>query len=116
MAVSIRHIAPVAHLPLVLGVLRKLEVAQLIDALIPPNPAQVLSNGRGVEALVLAMRDGHHALYKGGRRLDERGRVIRTPPRLPSMEPMQRSPKPLPPPARPLGIAKLAGVTSSRCS
>jgi transposase len=73
MAVSIRPIAPVAHLPLVLGVLRKLEVAQLIDSLIPPNPAQVLSNGRGVEALVLAILDGHHALYKVGRRLDERG-------------------------------------------
>jgi transposase len=73
MAVSICHIAPVAHLPLVLGVLRKLEVAQLIDSLIPPNPAHVLSNGRGVEALVLAILDGHHALYKVGRRLDERG-------------------------------------------
>jgi transposase len=73
MAVSIRSIAPVAHLPLVLGVLRKLDVAQLIDTMIPPNPAHVLSCGRGVEALVLAILDGHHALYKVGRRLDERG-------------------------------------------
>jgi transposase len=73
MPVSIRHLAPVAHLPLVLGVLRKLEVAQLIDTMIPPNPAHVLSSGRGVEALVLAILDGHHALYKVGRRLDERG-------------------------------------------
>ena len=73
MTVSMRHIAPVAHLPLVLGVLRKLAVAQLIDTLIPPNPAHVLSSGRGVEALVLAILDGHHALYKVGRRLDERG-------------------------------------------
>jgi transposase len=73
MAVSIRHIAPVAHLPLVLGVLRKLHVAQLIDTLIPANPAHVLSCGRGVEALVLAILDGHHVLYKVGRRLDERG-------------------------------------------
>jgi hypothetical protein len=73
MTVSIRHIAPVAHFPLVLGVLRKLEVAQLMDMLIPPNPAHVLSSGRGVEALVLAMLAGHHALYKVGRRLDERG-------------------------------------------
>ena len=72
MAVSIRSIAPVAHLPLVLGVLCKLEVAQLIDTMIPPNPAHVLSNGRGVEALVLAILDGHYALYKVGRRLDER--------------------------------------------
>jgi transposase len=73
MTVSIRRVAPVAHLPLVLGVLRKLEVAQLIDTMIPPNPAHVLSNGRGVEALVLAIVDGHHALYKVGRRLEERG-------------------------------------------
>lgn len=73
MAVSIQRIAPVAHLPLVLGVLRKLNVAQLTDTLIPPNPAHVLSCGRGVEALVLAILDGHHALYKVGRRLDERG-------------------------------------------
>lgn len=41
--------------------------------MLPPNPAHVLSNGRGVEALVLAILDGHHALYKVGRRLDERG-------------------------------------------
>jgi hypothetical protein len=73
MALSIRRLSPVAHLPLVLGVLRQLEVAQIIDTMIPPNPAHVLSNGRGVEALVVAILDGHHALYKVGRRLDERG-------------------------------------------
>ena len=73
MAVAIRRLAPVAHLPLALGVLRKLEVAQLIDTMIPPNPAHVLASGRGVEALVLAILDGHHALSKVGRRLDERG-------------------------------------------
>lgn len=73
MTVSIRQLAPVAHLPFVLGVLRKLEVAQLIDTMIAPNPAHVVSNGRGVEALVLAILDGHHALYKVGHRLDERG-------------------------------------------
>jgi len=38
MAVSIQRIASVAHLPLVLGVLRKLNVAQLTDTLIPPKP------------------------------------------------------------------------------
>jgi transposase len=73
MAVAIRSIAPVAHLPLVLGVLRKLDVAQRIDTMIPPTPAHVLSCGRGVAALVLAILDGHHALYQVGRRLDERG-------------------------------------------
>lgn len=56
-----------------LGVLRKRHVAQHIDTLLPPNPSHVLSCGRGVEALVLAILDGHHARYKVGRRLDERG-------------------------------------------
>jgi transposase len=73
MAVSVQHIYPVAHLPLVLGVLRRLEVATVIERLIPPHPAHVLSCGRGVEALVLAILDGDHALYKVGQRLEERG-------------------------------------------
>lgn len=73
MAVTIEQVAPVAHLPLVLGVLRKLDVAALVDSIIPPHPEQVVSAGRAVEALVLAILDGHHALYKVGRRLDERG-------------------------------------------
>jgi transposase len=75
MAATIQQIHPVAHLPLVLGVLRRLEVATVIDRLIPPHPAHGLSCGRGVEALVLAILDGHHALYKVGRRLEERGMV-----------------------------------------
>ena len=73
MAVAIHQISPVAHLPLVLGVLRKLNVAALIETFCPPHPANVLSGGRGVEALVLAILDGHHALYKVGGRLEERG-------------------------------------------
>jgi uncharacterized protein DUF4277 len=73
LAVQQRH--PMAPLPLVLGVLRRLEVAALIDRLIPPPPAPGLSCGRGVEALVLAMLDGHHALYTVGKRLAERGMV-----------------------------------------
>ena len=73
MAVSISHSAPVAHRPLVLGMLRKLEVAAMIDAMLPPVPRNVLSCGRGVEALLLAILDGHHALYKVGPRLEERG-------------------------------------------
>jgi transposase len=73
MAGPVRQIYPVAHLPLVLGVLRRLEVATVVDQLIPPHPAHILSCGRGVEALVLAILDGHHALYKVGQRLEERG-------------------------------------------
>jgi transposase len=73
MAVTIQQIRPVAHLPLVLGVIRRLNVAALIDTFCPPHPAHVLSCGRGVEALLLAILDGHHALYKVGARLEERG-------------------------------------------
>ena len=73
MAVTMQHIRPVAHLPLVLGGVRKLNIAALIDTCCPPHPAHVLSCGRGVEALLLAMLDGHHALYKVGARLEERG-------------------------------------------
>src|SRR4029434_4118671 len=72
-AMTIQQIHPVVHWPLVLGVLRRLEVATLIDDLIPPHPAHVLSCGRGVEAFVLAILDGDHALYKVGQRLEERG-------------------------------------------
>ena len=73
MAITVHRISPVAHLPLILGMLRKLEVAAIIDGLLPSNPAHVLSGGRGVEALILAILDGHHALYKVGSRLEERG-------------------------------------------
>ena len=73
MAIAVQQVYPIAHLPLVLGVLRRLEVATVIDRLIPPHPAHVLSCGRGVEALGLAILDGDHALYKVGPRLEERG-------------------------------------------
>jgi transposase len=73
MAIAVQQIRPLAHLPLILGVLRRLEVATVVDGLITPHPAHVLSAGRGVEALVLAILDGDHALYKVGRRLEERG-------------------------------------------
>jgi hypothetical protein len=48
MAVQPMH--PVAHWPLVLGGLRRLEVAAVIDGLLPLHPAHGLSSGRGVEA------------------------------------------------------------------
>jgi transposase len=75
MAIAVQQIRPLAHLPLILGVLRRLEVASVVDSLIPPHPEHVLSTGRGVEALVLAMLDGEHALYKVGPRLEERGMI-----------------------------------------
>ncbi len=73
MAASVHAIRPVAHLPLILGMLRQLKVASIIDDLIPPHPDNVISCGTGVEALVLAILDGDHALYKVGANLDARG-------------------------------------------
>ena len=72
MAMTVQQIHPVAHLPLVLGVLRRLEVATVIDRLIPPRstPALVWSRGRSLGPRDL---DGHHALYKVGTRLEARG-------------------------------------------
>jgi Domain of unknown function (DUF4277) len=75
MAMAMQQLQPVAHLPLVLGVVRKRNVAALSDPLCPPHPAPILSCGRGVEALLLAMLDGHHALYQVGARVEERGRL-----------------------------------------
>jgi hypothetical protein len=63
MALTVQRVPPVVHLPFVLGVLRRLEVATVIDRLIPLHPAHVLSCRHGVEALVLAILDGHHVLY-----------------------------------------------------
>ena len=80
MAIAVQQMHPVAHVPLVLGVLRRLEVATVIDSMIPPHPAPGLSCGRGVEAMVLAMLDGPHALYKVGKRLAECGHVGATAP------------------------------------
>ena len=51
MAVVIYQLRPVAHLPLVLGVVRKLNVAALINTFYPPYPAPVFSCGRGVATL-----------------------------------------------------------------
>src|SRR4029453_12414154 len=70
MGMTVQQMIPVAHVPLVLGFLRRLEVAPVLDRLSPPHPAHQLSCGRGVEALVLAILDGHHALYKVGKRLE----------------------------------------------
>jgi hypothetical protein len=80
MALAVQQMRPVAHLPVVLGVLRRLEVATVIDRLLPPHPAPGLSSGRGVAALGLAILDGDHALSKGGRRLEERGMMDRLQP------------------------------------
>ena len=74
MAMMMQQISPVAHLPLVRGVVRTLNGAARLETCCPPHPAQVLSCGRGVAALVLAILDGHHARSTVGARLEERGR------------------------------------------
>lgn len=66
---------PVAPVPLVLGVLRRLAVATVSDHRLPPHPAPGLSCGRGVDAMVLAILEGPLALYKVGKRLAARGLV-----------------------------------------
>jgi transposase len=71
--VTVQSVHPLAHLPLVLGVVRRLDIAAVIARRIPPNPAHVLFCGHGVEARLRAILDGHHALYKVGARLEERG-------------------------------------------
>ena len=73
MVIAMQQLSPVAHLPLGLGVVRQLQVAAVIATFCPPHPAHVLSCGRGVAALLLAILDGHPALYKVGARLEERG-------------------------------------------
>ncbi len=64
MTVSIRRLAPVAHLPLVLGVLRKLEVARLIDEMIPPNPARIWKDHPDMDALLDNIADYRRQLDK----------------------------------------------------
>src|SRR5919109_3284362 len=75
MAVAMQQSRPVAPLPLVLGVLRTLHVAARIEPCCPTHAAHVLASGRGVEALLLALRDGPHALSQVGARWEERGRL-----------------------------------------
>ncbi len=62
MALTVHRISPGAHLPLILGVVRTLDMATLIDGLIPPHSANGRSGGRGVEALIRAVLAGHHVL------------------------------------------------------
>ncbi|CAG1002347.1 hypothetical protein METP2_03378 [Methanosarcinales archaeon] len=51
------------HLPLVAACMRYLEIAKTIDELVPPHPLNHVSTGECVEALVLSILTGEHALY-----------------------------------------------------
>jgi hypothetical protein len=77
------QLSPVAHWPVGLGVVRTLQGAARLETCCPPHPAHVLSGGRVVDALLLARLDGHHARYKVGARLEERGRFPLLQPGLP---------------------------------
>jgi hypothetical protein len=50
MTIAVSERRPVAHLPWVLGLLRRLEVLAVIDTLCPPHPDTIVSCGIGVEA------------------------------------------------------------------
>lgn len=45
MSVSVSAIAPVEHLPLILEMVRKREVAAIINQFVPPHPDNALSGG-----------------------------------------------------------------------
>src|SRR5262245_61588861 len=83
MAMAVQPSRPRAPVPLILGVLRRLEVAPLVDGLIPLHPEHVVSAGRGGEALVRAILAGDQALSTVGHRLEERGRLELLQPGLP---------------------------------
>jgi hypothetical protein len=50
------------HLPLVSAMLRELAVQGTLDALIPPHERHVVTVGECIEALVLTILTGEHAL------------------------------------------------------
>jgi transposase len=51
------------HLPLVSACMRYLEIARTIDEIIPPHPLNHVTIGECVEAMVLSILTGEHALY-----------------------------------------------------
>src|SRR3990170_8224632 len=51
------------HLPLVSACMRYLEIAKTIDEKIPPHPLNHVTTGECVEAMVLSIITGEHALY-----------------------------------------------------
>ncbi|MBU4444566.1 IS1634 family transposase, partial [bacterium] len=51
------------HLPLVAACMRHLEIAKTIDEIVPPHPLNHVTTGECVEAMVLSILTGEHALY-----------------------------------------------------
>ena len=83
MAMTMQQSSPVAHVPVGLGGVRTRTGAARIATCGPPHPAHVLACGRGVEARLLARRDGPQALEKVGTRREARGRFPLLQPGLP---------------------------------
>ena len=52
------------HLPVIEAALKRLELAKLIDEVVPPDPRNVVTTGQCVEALVVAILTGTHTLYR----------------------------------------------------
>jgi len=59
------------HLPLVAACMRHLEIAKTIDEIVPPHTLNHVTTGECVEALVLMILTGEHALYKVSETLSE---------------------------------------------
>ena len=53
----------VEHLPVISAALKRLEIAKLIDEVVPPDPRNNVTTGQCVEALVVAILSGTHTLY-----------------------------------------------------
>ena len=51
------------HLPLVSACMRYLEISKTIDEILPPHPLNHVTTGECVEAMVLSILTGEHALY-----------------------------------------------------
>lgn len=51
------------HLPLIAACMRHLEIAKTIDEIVPPHPLNHVTTGECVEAMVLSILTGEHALY-----------------------------------------------------
>src|SRR5437867_1992254 len=75
MAIAVQQIHPVAHLPLVLGVLRRLEVATVIDRLLRPTRRTGSRMGVGPKPWCSPFSMGIMPSLRWGKRLEERGMV-----------------------------------------
>jgi hypothetical protein len=61
---EIVEVKRLAHLPLVGAMLRELAVKDTLDALIPPRKRHAITVGECLEALVLTILTGEHALSR----------------------------------------------------